>query len=1030
MIKMPGGFRAIFLIMTGLLAFCLPLLAADKKAPEKKQWPEILVVDDFSGGTSRWENQDTGKLTVSEDPETGKKALLWTSTDDSTGEIVFKNLKREEIDFSQYDLLVFRAKIAGRPVWNVGLILQQYPAIYGFRGMFYSIDTLHPFNKWFTFTQDLKRWENVWCDLKPVPQEIASRPGASPSVWMDYFDPVKQELRFEIQQLAGAGQTKVYLSDIRLMKNPLRLPPSCTGEFAIESDGTQITRFPVQLKNQKDTPLTVLLQPDREDPDALQRFQLTLPKEEIVLQPGEEKIVQVALSATPKALEGAGSWYGESVQVIATVKELPELRLFTRLTAGTRPAKVEHPLLICNRERMLQLQREYADESTRAKMPKTLLALVANGEKALAVKAEYPPLALTGTNTDPVSGGKLCKIDVPNLPFAVYQDPVSGRSYSGPLYDAGVNNWLGSHMRNAQNASSLAAAYLVSGRREFAEAAADIFRAYIKVYPELPLGGFRPGSPVRSACAGSTRIGGTFMRERVWLTDLACALDGVIAANVLKEDEIKSIADKIFIPSAMNMMDHEIGAMNLQMMIDSASLYAGLAAEQPDIVARAVYGTHGINRVVETGYLADGNWWENPSYQNVMNLCAYPVLVVGIRNGIFRWDENWKKRILAAYQIIGPDSFTPELGTGGGRGTSLEDTLCHLIAPLVDDPKIAWIAYNRPVNMASGELSLFAYFAAGEPKIAKEQAINPLPTSTTQLPDYGGIALRVPGSDAYAYLHYGREVTHGHRNKLSVHAYGKGGWYMRNIMGGYGDSFKDFLETIASAGTVMVDGKNANSDTGELLCYKSQPGVEIASAREIGAWTDVEHERTVVLTTGPMIIVDRLMSDQEHTYDWLYYAEKYCYLTLKQPAKLLPAPEKFGATTPFTVLKPVGQLAKADFIEWRRENGSGMEMALLPEGDVFLSRVEGKETGKFKGFGDNRGLLWRQKGKVCFFASVMLPLGKDEAGALSIRRLDSGGNPNLIEVEVQAPGAIYKISINYGAKEKERVNVTVTSTKA
>ena len=123
-------------ILVLMLALAATATLAAETAKTPVPWPDVLVIDDFSSGLDKWENRDSGALSLTDGPAAGQKALLWTSSDDSEGEIFFKDLKREEIDFSRYDLLVFDIKVTGRPIWNIGPRLQQYPAVYGFRGLY------------------------------------------------------------------------------------------------------------------------------------------------------------------------------------------------------------------------------------------------------------------------------------------------------------------------------------------------------------------------------------------------------------------------------------------------------------------------------------------------------------------------------------------------------------------------------------------------------------------------------------------------------------------------------------------------------------------------------------------------------------------------------------------------------------------------------------------------------------------------------------------------------------------------------
>lgn len=964
---------------------------AAKKAPEKV-WPDVLVIDDFESGMGKWENKDTGRLELVDDAPQGKKALRWTAGDDGIGHIVFKGLSRETVDFSKYETLIFRVKVSGKPLWNINPIIQQYPAVYGYRGLYSSIDTMMPYDRWYVFTQDLRRWENAWPDT---------------------FSATLEEFQFEIQQLAGAGRTVVTLDDIRLMKNPLGLDKSYPGRHIAAADGSQTTHFRLRMANRGATPLTVRFHV-REG--SLSKFSAELPAEPCRLLPGEsgEALVRVVVPAALAA--SLPAWYGETAVVGASVEEIPGLVLFTELTAGTRPKSAAHPCILADPGRVARWRKEWNDPERRKAMDPLFRLFVSLGERDLGHTPEFPAIGHPGVTTCTVDGAPLKPLDVPNLPFASYQCPVCGRSYSGPLYDAGMGRWSAKHLENARAVRNLGFAYAVTGRPEFAKAAAAILRAYVPVYRTIPVIAFSAGSPVFSHTSGASRIGGSYMAERNWLAALAIGLDFIRPAGVLTDAEVAAIAADVFSPSAHLMMDHKVGAMNLQWMIAGGALLGGLATDDTNVVARAMYDTHGVVNLMRVGYLPDGNWWENPSYQNVANGVAFPVLATCIQNGILPWDGKLTSIFTAAYRLYGPDGRSPTLGTGGPGGYGYSDNALHSLASFLDDPRLAWVAWNRPVMRASssGDTPYDSYIWAvtwggGTPKVAKEQAVSPIPDATTLAPDYGGIALRVPGKGNYAYLHFGRELVHGHRNKLSVNAYAKGNWFVRNVAGGYGDNFKNFLETIASSTTIMVDGANPDGDTGELLFLRSADGIEIAAGREVGAWKDVEHERAVVLTGGPLIVLDRCRADGEHTYDWLYQSA-LTGLSLES-AGLKPAGvERFGESPLYESLVPSFAFPAPGPARLARKDGSGLRVALLPRGTLSA----------FQALKKTDGLLWRQRGRTVGFAAVLWPYAKGEEGEVAIAELkvtDAAGKPvGLSEgqaVEVRTPDGRYQVLVNY-----------------
>jgi len=582
------------------------------------------------------------------------------------------------------------------------------------------------------------------------------------------------------------------------------------------------------------------------------------------------------------------------------------------------------------------------------------------------------------------------RISVPNLPVKRYQCPKCGRCYSGPFYDAWAERWAGEHLKNSGAARNLGLAYAITGEKRFAVKAAEILRGYIDTYLQLPVAAPSSGSPAYSATSGAARIGGSYMTERCWLTGLALALDFVREADVLSVGEVRQIAERVLAPSANLMMDHKVGVMNLQWMIASAGLYAGLAADDPQLVARAMYDPHGILNLIHWGYLPDGNWWENPSYQSVNNGIAFPVIATLLHAQLTPFQGKFISILKAAYKMYGPDGRSPTLGTGYPGSCFLSDNAVHSLASMLDDPELAWVAHNRGIWQAwsgAGEpydSFLWAAFWDSKPKIPKERCVPITTDKTINFPDYGGLAMRVPGTDLYCYLEYGRHKVHGHYNKLSVNAYGKGGWFVRNVAGGYGDRFKEYLEPVSGSSTIMVDGLNQDADTGVLLFQKSTPIAELASAKEVGAWKDVEHERSCVLTPSVLVVIDRCSSANEHTYDWLWHASltELVYgggAEERGEIKSLGGAKCYPCFLPASELAVRGNAAAVEYHRPQKGTGAALFFSSLAEDRAQLFRVRNE--------GKHEGLILRKEGRTVRFACAMQPLGKDEKPGVQIEPL-------------------------------------------
>ncbi|MCX5660598.1 MAG: heparinase II/III family protein [Planctomycetota bacterium] len=959
---------AISSLFISLAATTSAAAPAAAPATQPREWPAVLTIDDFEEGVANWRNEDAGKIEWVDDAPAGKKALRWTAGDDGIGRIILQKLDREKIDFSQYQLLRFHFKTSGKPIWNIDPIVQQDPHAYGFLAHYYAVDTLEGTGRWLLYVQDLSKWENAWPDS---------------------FDPARQDFRFEVHQLAGAGRTVLELDHIQLVKNTLDLQRSYRGTWSRQADGSQTTRFSIHLRNKTAQPQTVRCTAIA---GSLRKFTCRLPEKPLTLAPGAEGDAVVEVACPAAEATAALPYYGETLQLQVSVDETPGLDLIAELPAGTRPGKLAHPVVLCSPARQAELRRQWADPELRKKMPAWCGVFVGVADKFLDYTPQFPPLAHPGESLCPVDNTALRRIDVPNLPMARHQCPKCGKVYSGPFFDAAAEGWYGQHMKNAQAVRDLGMAYAITGDPKYAAKAAVIFRGYPDVYLKLPIAAASAGSPAYSATSGAVRIGASYMFERIWLTHLAIGLDFIREAHILSDEEVRDITERVLAPSANLMLDHKVGVMNLQGMIDSAGLYAGLAADDPQLVCRALYDSHGILNLMHWGYLPDGNWWENPSYQNVANGVIFPALTTCLNAGIVAFDQRLNNVFKAAYKMYGPDGRSPILGTGGPGTLGYSDNVVHSLAATLDDPQLAWVAHHRPLYLAwSGgtamyDTTLWAVFNDSTPKIPKDKAVPVLIDQSVNFPDYGAQVLRVPGTDAYAYIHYGRTLVHGHYDKLSINAYGKGGWYAGNVMGGYGHRFKEYLEATSGSSTVMVDGKSQDADTGTLLFQKSTPLGELASAREEGAWKDVEHERTLALTSAGLIVIDRCASETEHTYDWLWHGSATglqfgADQAEGEEVKSLGEAACYPFFLPAASVKHTGDAARIVYERPKAQTGAALSFCGLASDQAQLIRTKNEGT--------HEGLILRKRGKTVAFACVMEPLGKGERPVASIEPIEA-----------------------------------------
>jgi hypothetical protein len=995
------GTKELRRMRTWLTGFGLLAFAGAAAAWGQSNAP-VCVVDDFQTGVAAWTNADSGSLEWVAEGASGH--LRWRAADDGIGHIRFLGIGR--LDLAAYDRLRFRYRVSGKTLTNLNPILQQFPFMQGFRALYWSVDTLDvKLGEWQTYVQELDKVENSWPDT---------------------YSRTAQEFEFEVHQLPGAERTVIELDDIVLEKNVLGLERTYPGKWSAAADGSQGYDFRIPVRNVGDHPIRIRPAPVA---TSVARAALSLGwpggGESFELAPGATGEVTATVLFTSEAVKASPPYYGEMAALSLTVEGEPPLTMTALLPAGIRPPAARHPSILCLPDHAAGLRARYLDPAGRKTLSPIILAMAAEAAKALAYEPAYPPLGNIAKDYNKclIDQTNLVAAAMPNLPEPGYQCPHCGRFYRGLFYQAAMENWYGQHRANSAAAYHAGIGYLLTGDEAYARKTAQILLGYKDSYLKMPVAALTAAVHAPIASSGATRIGGSFMQEQNWLTQLAVGLDCIRGSGALGESELAELSEKMFEPSATLMMNHRVGLMNLQWMIDRAGIFAGMATDNPALVARALYGDHGIVRLLDEGFLKDGFWRENPSYINVMANEGYPALGALLGNGILPYGPEMDTRFKAMWHLAAPDGRFPTLGTGGPPSLDILLNGVKAVAHLTTDPEMAWIDRSNPKvkNVGLYFSCVVAAFQAQGTRVP-ETEVRPIVAVTTNLPDYGVAVLRVPGSDAYAALAWGRHLVHGHFNKLSVNAYAKGGWFVRNMWGGYGKGFAEFVEPTASSSTVMVDGRSQDADTGELLFLENTPAAQLASARELGAWKDVEHERTVALTGDWMLMLDRLAADKPHVYDWLFHGQgvgkSEALAWADGPGLVDGPPLRLTADTNscYAFFEPAegrALTAPVTTIRYTRANQTGVALHLVKTGTALFRT--GSATWP------HEGLVYRQQAGDAAFVTLFEPLGTNETPRLTVEAVplvlaETGRPATLREAQaaaVTAGGKRTLVVVNY-----------------
>jgi hypothetical protein len=117
---------------------------------------------------------------------------------------------------------------------------------------------------------------------------------------------------------------------------------------------------------------------------------------------------------------------------------------------------------------------------------------------------------------------------------------------------------------------------------------------------------------------------------------------------------------------------------------------------------------------------------------------------------------------------------------------------------------------------------------------------------------------------------------HGHLDKLSFVFYG----FAKELGVDPGRArsqayrlpiHSNWYKATISHNTVLVDGKSQQPAAGRLLLFEPKADYTVAAAACDEAYPGVKHTRWLVMTGVYLLVVDKLQSDENHRFDWLYH---------------------------------------------------------------------------------------------------------------------------------------------------------------
>ncbi|MCX5661451.1 MAG: heparinase II/III family protein [Planctomycetota bacterium] len=444
--------------------------------------------------------------------------------------------------------------------------------------------------------------------------------------------------------------------------------------------------------------------------------------------------------------------------------------------------------------------------------------------------------------------------------------------------------WWKEFMAYGGGAESLGMAYLLTGDEKYAKKGVEHFEVFARQYRELPfVCFFDPPWNAGPTLLMSSRIANNSSYGSNWLLKWHCKMLSMIADSPAWTPEARQrVYNGFVIPYATELIKFP-GSISNQTDISNHNLFLlGLVFDDAHILRHALKADPGLLNCVADldpdGFSSEGR----PLNYHFAAMTEYLPTVAYLENSGLKLDyprERIKSAILMSYQRAALNGLIPNTGDSGRYQMAGNQPLAdHLVGMFPDD---RWLFDIGGTSTLSKSLRVFEM--GKPPKTGWEDLLetNPRVFRTA------GMAILREGRSAdeqvMVTLDYGRNPFHAclDRNQFCLIAFGKmfthGPGSLYNVGSGGMTSVNDpRLNTFCTHGSlghnvVIVDETDQRPAIGKLLAWSPKGDMQFAVSKVEGLQPGVDHTRAVVLANGIVVLLDRVESRAEHTYDLAYH---------------------------------------------------------------------------------------------------------------------------------------------------------------
>jgi hypothetical protein len=441
------------------------------------------------------------------------------------------------------------------------------------------------------------------------------------------------------------------------------------------------------------------------------------------------------------------------------------------------------------------------------------------------------------------------------------------------------------YLANGGATENLGDAFLLTGDEKYARKAVELLALYGRQYTEFPLRdtlgdvpwSAGPNLLSSSRTSTSSTYGGNWNFK--WIFKMLAAIG---ESQAWKDADKTAIYNGFILPYATESMKFPGGISNMSDIASHNQLIAGLIFDDANLAYWATMRDSGLlkrlNDIDDDGFSSEGR----PVSYHLAAMDEYLPAIVYLGNSGLELPGLDKNKILKAFRmpyeratLAGRVPTTGDMARGFSlRKSKLADYLIGLFPQetwLLDAGTGSTLASQARRLAAPPATSASTSLLSTQPKLYRNAGFAILRSGAT------------PETQIMVTLDWGRSVMHSgfDRNQITLSAFGKtysqGPGSLYNVgSGGITRNLNPQLEAFINYSTlshnlVTVDGKDQLRAVGKLLKWSDDPARQIAVARVDGIAPGVSHTRGVLLAQGVVVVLDRLESKDEHTYDWTYH---------------------------------------------------------------------------------------------------------------------------------------------------------------